>query len=109
MAISMQFQINKLTSEVAALTATQQANHAENRKDIHKLFNGQQALVDSVTSGLDKIADKIGTRISVVEKEVAGLNLRLAKAFGYVMGASAAGAIVFELVKFIMAKAVDQR
>ena len=105
----MQLQINKLTTEVAALTATQQANHAENRKDIHRLFNGQQTLVDSVTTGLDKIADKIGTRISAVEKDIAGLNIKLAKAFGYVMGASAAGAVVFELVKFVVVKAVDQK
>jgi len=104
----MQIQINKLASEVGALEATQKANHAENRKDIHRLFNGQQALVDSVTNGLDKIADRIGDRISKVEADVVQIKINWAKAVGYVMGISVLGAVVFELVKVILERTVTK-
>lgn len=104
----MQIQINKLAAEVGSLSATQIANHAENRKDIHRLFNGQQNLVDSVTNGLEKIADKIGDRLSKVETEVVSLKISWARSVGYVMGISAAGAVVFEVVKLILERTVSR-
>lgn len=104
----MQIQINKLTTEVSALDATQKANHSENRKDIHRLFNGQQALVDSVTNGLEKIADRIGDRISKVESDVVQIKISWAKAVGYVMGISVLGAVVFELVKVVLERTVTK-
>lgn len=110
--MAMQIQVNKLASEVGVLTATQKANHEENRKDIHRLFNGQQALVDSVTNGLDNIANKIGDRIGKVEGNVLDLRVRWAKAAGYVMGISALGAAVgavfFEAVKVALEKTVTR-
>jgi len=115
----MQIQINKLTTEVSALDATQRANHSaisilqdanhkENRKDIHRLFNGQQALVDSVTNGLEKIADRMGDRMSKVESDVVQIKINWAKAVGYVTGISVLGAVVFELVKVVLERTVTK-
>lgn len=100
----MQQQINVLAEKVASLTSLQKANHEENRKDIHRLNNSQQSLLDALTEGLEKIGVKIDTRVTPVENSVHVLQLQWAKATGYAIGISAAGAVVFQIVKTLVAK-----
>lgn len=88
-----------MEKRLASLEALQAAQHQQNRGDIHRLFNGQQTILDAMRDGLDKIADKIGERCSSIEEEVIDLRLKWAKATGYAVAVSALGAVVFELVK----------
>lgn len=93
----MQQQINALAEKVAALTALQSANHAENRRDIHRLNNGQQDLLDAITSGIEKIADKIGVRMDGMQGDIHQLQIAWAKATGYVLALSAVAGIIFSV------------
>ncbi len=95
----MQLQINALAEKVAALTALQSANHDSNRKDIHRLSNGQQDLLDALTHGMDKIADKIGGEMGKIQGDVLDLRLKWSRASGYAIGLSAASAVIFQLVR----------
>lgn len=104
----MQAQITQLKGQVDGIIATQHANHEQNRADIHRLFNGQQDIVDALTRGMDKIGDKIAERCNSIEKDVISIRLKLAKAAGYAAGVAALGAIVFELVKFAMERTVTK-
>ena len=98
----MQIQINTLSEKVAALTAIQSANHAENRRDIDQLHNAQQDLMDTLTAGLEKIAEKIGQRMDGIESDVIDIRLKWERAAGYAIGLSAASAIIFQLVKAML-------
>lgn len=95
----MQVQINALSEKVATLTVLQSANHVENRRDIEKLNKSQQDLLDTMTTGLEKIADKIGNRLSGIESDVLDMRMKWARATGYAIGLSAASAAIFQLVK----------
>lgn len=95
-----------LESQFATLQATQRENHKQNRGDIHRLFNGQQMILDTMRVGLDKIADKVSERCGSIEEEVIDLRLKWAKATGYAVGVSALGAVVFEIVKTWVAHAL---
>jgi hypothetical protein len=80
------------------------SNHKQNRADIHRLFDGQQTLLDALTLGLDNIAEKLSHRCEGIEKDVIGLRLWQAKAVGYIAGASALGGMAFELAKGAIVK-----
>lgn len=88
-----------IRQEFAALKATQAAQHQQNRTDIHRLSNGQEAILLTLQAGLKEIATAVATRCSAIEQDVQRINLRLAKASGYVAAISVVGAILFELVK----------
>lgn len=100
----MQQQITALAEKVASLTALQRANHDENRRDIHRLNNSQQSLLDALTDGLERIGDKIDHRVAPVESSIRTLQLQWAKATGYAIGISGAGAVVFQIVKALVSK-----
>lgn len=96
----MQTKIEGMEREMAALTATMKANHEQNRGDIHRLFNMQQAITDSLTAGLNHIADKIGERCDSIESDVVDLRVKWARATGYSAGVAGICALLFELIKF---------
>ena len=104
----MQNQINTLAEKVASLSAVQKANHEQNRSDIHRLANGQQTLIDTLTVGLEKISDKITAamekRFVPLEGNVLKLQLQWAKATGYVIGLSTLGGLIFEFARIGLAK-----
>ncbi len=95
----MQEQINNLSREVSALTSLQKANHDQNQKEIHRLSNAQQDLMDTLTEGLDKIADKIGGRMDKIQGDVVSLKVQFARAMGYACGAAAIVALLSEILK----------
>ncbi len=96
----MQAKIDGLENKVAALSATLNANHTQNRGDIHRLFNMQQTIADSVTTGLNHIADKIGSRCDGLEGDITELRLKWARATGWSAGVAGNCALMFELIKF---------
>jgi len=98
----MQAKLDGLERTVAALDATMKANHAQNRGDIHRLFNGQETLSNSIQAGLDKIADRIEHRCNGLDEDINGIKLKMAKATGYVAGVAGACALIFELIKFVI-------
>lgn len=109
----MQQQINVLGQRVASLESLTAANHAENRRDIHRLSNGQQLVIDALTAGLDKLGDKIDRRVASFEESVGKrfvpieiavkvLELKWAKATGYAMAIAGISAGIFELIKFLI-------
>lgn len=100
----MQQQINALAERVAGLTSTQTANHAENRRDITRLANAQQDLLDALTAGLERIGDKIGGRITLIDDRVTNLRLQFARAMGYAAGMAAVAVFIFEVAKSIIEK-----
>jgi hypothetical protein len=100
----MQTQITALAERVASLSALQMANHQENRRDIHRLNNSQQSLLDALTDGLERIGDKIDHRVAPVETSIRALERQWAKATGYAIGITGVGALVFQLVKSVVAK-----
>lgn len=102
----MQQQINTLAEKVAALTALQKANHEENRRDIHRLNNANQTLLDSLAEGLDKIASKIDQRLSPVEGAVHELQIAWAKATGYILALSAVAGVVFAMASEAVRSAI---
>ena len=102
----MQQQINELSREVSSLTALQKANHEQNQKEIHRLNNAQQDLLDTLTIGLEKIADKIGGRIDIIQTEVVSLKVQFARMIGYATGMAALAVGVAELAKFIIERIV---
>lgn len=70
----------RLSGEIAVLRATQAANHGQNRGDIHSLKGGQQIVLDKLHL----------------------IDIKLAKAVGYAMGAGAViGVIVALAAHFI--------
>lgn len=101
----MRQELTELSRQVASLVTTQSLNHAQNRRDIHDLRNGQQVYIDRLQVGFDKLADKIADRVAPLEEMVMDLRLKWAKAVGYGSGMAALGAVVFEVVKSIIEKA----
>lgn len=97
--VSMQAKIDGLERTVASLDATMKANHAQNRGDIHRLFNMQEAITNSMTAGLNHIADKVGARCDGIESDIMDLRLKWAKALGICSGISGLCALLFELIK----------
>jgi hypothetical protein len=95
-------------ARLASLETQMNANHQQNRGDIHRLFNGQQLVLDAFTKGLEKIAEKIDKRCSGLDNDILELKLKWAKATGYAVAISAFGAVVFELVKVILEKTITK-
>ena len=91
--------MTNMEERIVRLEEQTAANHRQNRGDIHRLFNGQQDLLDAITSGLDNIAEKVSERCDGIESDIMDLRLWRAKAIGYVAGASALGGMVFEGAK----------
>jgi len=97
---SMQAKIDGLERTVSALDATMKANHAQNRGDIHRLFNAQESMSLTMREGLDRIADRIGSRCDALDSDIVDLRLKWAKATGYSAGVAGVCALLFELIKF---------
>jgi hypothetical protein len=95
----MQAKIDGLEKVVAGLSATMEANHRQNRGDIHRLFDNQQTIADSIRVGLDHIADKISIRCDGIESDVMDLRLKWARATGYSAAVAGLCALLFELIK----------
>jgi DNA anti-recombination protein RmuC len=97
-----------LDAQIARLETQMEANHRQNRGDIHRLFNGQHSMLEAFSTGMDRIADKIDKRCSDLDKEIIDLRLKWAKAVGYATAISAFGAVVFEVVKVILEKTITR-
>lgn len=95
----MQDQINRLSKEVSTLSATQKINHDQNRKDIHDIRSGQQAVRDALYNGFEKLSNAFETSLAPIRKDIFDLQMWKSKTTGYVLGISAASAAVFALVE----------
>jgi hypothetical protein len=111
----MQAQINQLSKEVTTLVTTQKLNHTENRRDIGDLRLGQQQQAASINVGFEKVADSIERALTPIKQDISSVktdifNLQMwkSKTTGYVLGMSALGAFVFELVRIAISHGVKQ-
>lgn len=102
----MQEQIDRLSNEITSvskkvdtLVVIQPLNHAQNRKDIHELRNGQQNMRDALYNGFEKVANSLESNLRPIREDVKELQLWKSKTTGYVLGISAASAAVFALVE----------
>lgn len=107
----MQPQIDNLTramqalgERVSSMETRQKENHTQNRGDIHRLNNGQQDLLDALHTGLDKIADRIGGRMDIIQADIVSLKVQFSRAMGYAAGVSALAVLIFEIAKTYIEK-----
>jgi len=107
----MQLQIDQLTAAVrsqaeriASMETRQEANHNQNRGDIHRLNNAQQDLLDALHDGLEKIADKIGGKMDRITGDVVTLKVQFSRAMGYAAGMAAIAVLIFEFAKTFIEK-----
>lgn len=96
--------VTDMDERIIRLEEQSAANHKQNRSDIHRLFDGQQTMLDALTVGLDNIAEKMSGRCGEIEKDVIELRLWKAKAVGYIAGMSVLGGMVFEVGKGLIGK-----
>jgi hypothetical protein len=96
--------VTNMEERIVRLEEQTAANHKQNRGDIHRLFNGQQDLLDAITKGLESIGEKISRRCDEIEKDVVDLRLWRAKAVGYIAGVSALGGVLFEVGKGVVGR-----
>lgn len=104
----MQVRIGKLETLVAQQITKQELNHAQNRKDIHDLRNMQQKIVDALSQGLERVIDKIESKLETelkpIKRDVLNLKLWRSKTTGYALGLAGASALVFEIVSRVADK-----
>lgn len=95
----MQDQINRLSTQVAHLTAVQALNHEQNRKDITDIRDGQQKYTDALYAGFEKMSESLEKALTPIKNDIFDLQMWRSKTTGYVVGISALAALVFKLVE----------
>jgi hypothetical protein len=81
------------------MKTTQVLNHAQNRKDIHDLRNGQQRFSDAMADGFEKVSKAIVDAITPIRQDVFNLQMWRSKTTGYVIGMSVLAAFIFKVVE----------
>jgi hypothetical protein len=101
----MQEQITRLSKEVSSLATLQKVNHDQNRKDIHDIRNGQQAVRDALYNGFEKVSNAFEASLAPIRKDIFDLQMWKSKTTGYVLGISALAAIIFKIVETVLSHA----
>jgi hypothetical protein len=76
----------RMGGEMALMKSQTEANHRQNRNDIHQLRNGMQGMTDQLYE---------------LKYEVVAVRLHLAKMGGYAAGAGAMVALIVEAINHI--------
>src|SRR3569833_2795041 len=89
--------ISAVCGDLKDMKATQISNHAENRKSIHDLRDGQQTMSNSMYL----MKDELGKAIGQVKTDT---DVRFARISGYTAGAAAVGGSITAIVLHFLGK-----